>query len=799
MIKNIKHLKNFGIFKDYSQTNKDVQDFNKFNLIYGWNGSGKTTLVSLFELLKKKKLPDRFSSSEFSITMENKNKITQKNLSKLNLNLHIFNNSFIKENIDWDNSVKSILLIAEEKIGERKQLNQLKEKQQISIKNNQKIENDIRDSEKEILKFMTQTAKSIKQNLQTIDTNDNYFMNYDKRKLEQFMNENKKVVKEKSSLLKETQVKQCIEGAKPNKKDKIELNLPVINFEKLKTKETEISKLLSKSVVSNTIERFVLKSDIQSWVETGIKIHKKHKSDKCEFCNNTLPVERIKQLEGHFNKEFENFKNNLQRVSESISGLFIQIDDKLPSREKFYKEFEENFKKDSNNLISTSKEINNLLEKWKNLIQEKIKNPFNTSLVIDSLDEFVFQKLNSHIENIKKLVEKHNQKTNNFEIETKKRKKALELHYATEKIKNFNYYQKMNNLAKQKNNIKELDKQDRDRKTKIQKLEASLSNEGIGAQKINSHLYKFLGRNNLSLKFNKKNKGYDIIRDQEEQHSQYLSEGEKRAIAFIYFITKLTEKNNKVKDSIIVIDDPMSSFDSNNLFQAYSFLRSHCGKAKQLFVFTHNFTYFKLVRDWLIKRNKNRKREKQSNSPTAHFFIVNAKVSIPHQNNELENMSNSYKKQSPSPTDQGTRNAKLDNMPDSLLKYNSEYHYIFESLFNFKDSSNLDINQAFLTANLSRKLLESFFYFKYPKHRSDLGILLDTGLTNCKKTTPEIKEKIHNFINKYSHSDKIEINEDTAENLMGESYPVIRDIFKWIEEVDKTHYNEMVKVVERKG
>ena len=796
MIKNIKHLKNFGIFKDYSQTN--VQDFNKFNLIYGWNGSGKTTLVSLFELLKKKNLPDRFSSSEFSITLENQNKITQKNLSKLTLNLHIFNNSFIKENIDWDNSVKSILLIAEEKIGERKQLNQLKEKQQISIKNNQKIENDIRDSKKEILKFMTQTAKSIKQSLQTIDTNDSYFMNYDKRKLEQFMNENETAVKEKSGLLKEIQVKQCIDGAKPNKKDKIELNLPVISFEEFKAKEIEISNLLSKSVVSNTIERFVLKSDIQSWVETGLKIHKQHKADKCEFCNNTLPVERIKQLEGHFNKEFENFKNNLQRVPESINGLFIQIDDKLPSREKFYKEFEENFKKDSNNLISTSKEINNLLEKWKNLIQEKIKNPFNTSLVIDSLDESVFQKLNSHIENIKKFVEKHNQKTNNFEIETNKRKKALELHYATEKIKNFNYYQKMNNLEKQKNNINELDKQDRDRKTKIQKLEASLSNEGIGAQKINSHLHKFLGRNNLSLKFNKQNKGYDIIREQEEQHSQYLSEGEKRAIAFIYFIIKLTEKNNKIEDSIIVIDDPMSSFDSNNLFQAYSFLRSHCDKSKQLFVFTHNFTYFKLVRDWLIKRNENRKREKQHKLPIANFFTVNAKVSIPHQNNELENMPDNSKKQSSSQTGQGTRNAELKNMPDSLLKYNSEYHYIFESLFNFKNSNVLDINQAFLTANLSRKLLEAFFYFKYPKHRSDLSNLLEAGRQGCKNTTTEIKETIHNFINKYSHSDKIEINEDTAENLMGESQPVIKDIFKWIEEVDKTHYDEMVKVVERK-
>ena len=794
MIKNIKHLKNFGIFKDYSQ--KDVSDFSKFNLIYGWNGSGKTTLVALFELLKKKELPDRFSSSEFSITLENQNKITQKNLSDLNLNIHIFNNSFIKENIDWDNSVKSILLIAEEKIFERKNLKKLKEKQEKAIENQEKIKTDMKNSAKEISDFMTQTAKSIKQNLQAIDTNDRYFMNYNKRKFEQFMNDNETAVREKLGLLKETQVKQCIEGAKPNKKDKIELSLFLINFEKFKAKETEISKLLSRSVVSSTIERLVSNSDIQSWVETGLKIHKQHKSDKCEFCNNTLSEEHIKQLEGHFNKEFETFKKDLKIVSESISGLLIHLSDNIPSKEKFYKEFEEGFKKDSKNLISTSEKINIHLKKWVEIIQKKIQNPFNTLLVIDSLDESVFKKLNSHIENIKKLVEQHNQKTRDFETETKKRKKYLELHYTTEKITDFDYYQRMKDLETQKSNSEELDKQIRERKKEIQRLESSLSNEGIGAQKINSYLHKFLGRNNLSLKFNKESKGYDIIRDQEEQHSQYLSEGEKRAIAFIYFITKLTEKSNKVKDSIIVIDDPMSSLDSNNLFHAYSFLRSHCDKSKQLFVFTHNFTYFKLVRDWLNKKNNNRKREKSPKLPIANFFTVNAKISN-LQNDELENRFDSSKKQSPSQTGQGIRNAELENMPDSLLKYNSEYHYIFSRLFEFKNSNALDINDSFVTANLSRKLLESFFYFKYPEHRSDLSSLLNSGLKGCESITFETKEKIYNFINKYSHSDKIEINEDTSENLMGESHPVIEDIFKWIEEVDKTHYDEMVKVVER--
>jgi wobble nucleotide-excising tRNase len=72
---------------------------------------------------------------------------------------------------------------------------------------------------------------------------------------------------------------------------------------------------------------------------------------------------------------------------------------------------------------------------------------------------------------------------------------------------------------------------------------------------------------------------------------------------------------------------------------------------------------------------------------------------------------------------------------------------------------------------------------------------MDCGLAGCKITNEITKEKIYRFINKYSHSVVIEVNEDSSENLAGESHNVISDIFIWLEEVDKVHYNEMLHVV----
>jgi wobble nucleotide-excising tRNase len=65
----------------------------------------------------------------------------------------------------------------------------------------------------------------------------------------------------------------------------------------------------------------------------------------------------------------------------------------------------------------------------------------------------------------------------------------------------------------------------------------------------------------------------------------------------------------------------------------------------------------------------------------------------------------------------------------------------------------------------------------------------------CKITDEVIKEKIYRFINKYSHSAVIEINEDSSENLLGESQNVIGYIFTWLHEVDDVNYKEMVEVV----
>ena len=767
MIKNIQSLKQFGIYKNHS--NSGVKDFGRYNLFYGWNGSGKSTLAGVFRCIENNTNPVKFPSSEFNINIDDGTSITQANITENSLNVYTFNQDFIDENISWNSIVKSILLVDKAKIEERKKLEELKNKQKDDSEAHGKEVAAISKLDGAISRFGTDSARHMKTSLQSIDTSDSYYLNYDKRKFEAFIKANPESTKSNDSLLSDDDIIELTNAAKPDQKSPISFSEKNLNQSTFTKAKESLDDLLKTSVVSKTIQRLVEHNDIKSWVETGLELYEKHETNQCEFCGNRVTEERIKFLEGHFNDDYKAFQDRLVKADSWLSSQYIQSPS-LPPISDFYEEFKKEYEESCAALEMATKELNNEISDWHSILKKKAGNQLNTELTVETIKESSIKAYNDSITAIYSVIGKHNHKSSNFKEETNKAKKKLELHYATTEIKSFGYHEKKQEVVERTAVNSTLQTTITDRKSEIQTIEDSLSDEGLGADEFNNSLHKFLGRSELTLRFNTTKKGYEILRNDSCLVEGNLSEGEKTAIAFVYFITKLKENDNKMENTIVVVDDPVSSFDSNHLFHAYSFLRNNCDNAKQLFVFTHNFTYFKLVRDWFEGKNRNRRKKKPPKDPIAFFYIIEASNSVP-------------------------RHSTFKDADSSLVNYNSEYHYIFSKLHAYKDNPSLSRDEAFLTANLARKLLESFFSFKFPKHRSDIAQLMTCGLNGCEVTDEVTKEKIYRFINKYSHSVVIEINEDSSENLVGESQNVIGDIFTWLQEVDEVHYNEMIEVI----
>ncbi|EKF72929.1 hypothetical protein A11A3_16295 [Alcanivorax hongdengensis A-11-3] len=760
-IKNIQKLKQFGIFLNHTNTN--VKDFGRYNLFYGWNGSGKSTLSGVFRCIENKSNSIKFPTSEFSIPVEGGATITQDNISESTLNIYTFNHDFIDENISWNNVVKSILLVDKAKIKERERLEELKKEQKEASEAYDKESGEIEKLKRDISKFGTDSARHMKTSLQSIDTTDRYYLNYDKRKFEAFISDNLEATKTDAYLLDEDKIIELTNAAKPNQKSPIFFTKQPISQEIFTKAKERLDDLLATSVVSRTIQRLVDHGDIKSWVETGLGLHKHHETNQCEFCGNTISEDRIKQLNAHFNDDYKAFQDRLEKADIWLSSQYIQ-EPVLPAESDFYEEFKKNYSEACASLKKATKNLNEEISDWHTTLKEKIKNPLETGLTVEVISESSIKDYNDAIVAISAAVSKHNHKSENFKEETDKAKNRLELHYAATEVKDFDYHDKKNKVIDREANNNALEKVITDRKSEIRILEGSLSNEGLGADQFNESLHKFLGRSELTLRFNPTKKGYEILRNDSAPVDGNLSEGEKTAIAFVYFVTKLKENDNKTEDTIVVIDDPISSFDSNHLFHAYSFMKMNCETAKQLFVLTHNFTFFKLVRDWISRKNKS------DNQNIANFYVVTA-------NNETP------------------RASTYTDAEPALTRYNSEYHYIFSRLHSLKGQKNLETDDHFLAANLSRKLLEAFLSFKFPKNRGNFANLFNTAVSASASLEDERKDKIYKFINEYSHNDLIETNDDFVENLMGEGVSVISDIFDWINELDEKHYQEMMEVV----
>lgn len=765
MIVCINRLKQFGIFSDFNGTN--IQKFGRYNLIYGWNGTGKSTLSNLFSCFELRSMVPRFSAGQFSVVLEDGSTVTETTLPSSQLNIHVFNQRFVHENIDWDKSVKSILLIAKEKIDDLQKLEKLKGDLQSKKKAHEDKQSNIKKQREALEKFLTNAAKKMKLGLQSIDTSDSYYLNYDRRKLANFIQSNGEAVIKTESVLSNEKVIDLTNAAKPDQLSSINFVSTAIDPEYFKKAAARIRDLIGTTAVNQAIQRLTDNPDIREWVQTGLKIHKHHDSQSCEFCGSTLTELRTEALAAHFNKEYTEFQNRLQSAAIWIESQGAPSN-QLPAATEFYKELSTEAERLQKEYTSAAEKVDQEIQGWREALKAKITDPGKTDIQISDVAKQDITNFNEILNSIVALVGTHNHKTSNFKSETSKSKVALELHFAAAEVQEFDYAgteKSCNELEADANNeYKEIEKLGQE----VGAIEAQLSNETVGAKEFNDILHRFIGRSELCLSFNQGKKGYEIIRNGVGEHDGNLSEGEKTAIAFVYFITKLKENGNNIRDTIVVVDDPVSSFDSNHLFHAYSFLRTQCTDAKQLFVLTHNFTYFKLVRDWFTGTNNNRKTKGKPEN--CFFYRLDAPPGSP-------------------------RHSLLVDADDSLKNYGSEYHYIFKKLYEYKVHTTLNRDEAFLTANLARKLVESFFTFKYPKRRSDISQLMDAGLKGCTVTTPELKEKIYRFINKYSHSDVIEITEESAENLAGESNSVIGQIFQWLEEVDKKHYDEMVQVV----
>lgn len=770
MITKIEKIENLGIYKNFN--NSKINEFKQYNLIYGWNGSGKSTLSRLFSSLNGKNINEIYDGFKTSICI-NGTVYTENQFPISTESIKVFNNDFIKENIDWNGILKSILLLDERNIEEMKAYNLLKKElygdgSAVGIlKEYKNKEKDLQDKERKLQEILTNIGKNVKNNFQLLDTADNYYMNYNKRKVLSLIEDQNNPIS-KSDLIKNDELDSVIKKARPIKKEAITKKIDVLSIDNIQKEIQNTSELVDRTVTSIVIEELKNNSQLSAWIEKGLILHKTEHRKTCAFCGSSISDERLEMLDAHFSNALNELNSEIVLSINRWESLKINADIFLIDENDFYDEILEQVKKQNFEFRKISQLINREIEVYVEALKEKQKKPFEKFENTLEADKLInsFNELNSLTNKIKAYIDIHNEKAANFDAVISEAKKCLERHYIQEQIEQLQYNDKEVTLQKFKDNLEKIKAECDKKEIEYAALENKLSNETLGAEEFNKKLEKFLGYGEITIEFDKDEKGYKIYRNGREE-AKNLSEGEKTAIAFIYFITKIKENRQKIEDTILVIDDPISSFDSNKLFSAYAYMKSECDKAKQLFVLTHNYNFFSLVFGWFNKK---------------HIKVENKK----YPNYSIYRIENKF--------ENGVRFAFLNNGGESL-KQATEYDYIFNMVYSLKDKF-LSKQEMIFCGNVARKLVESFLSFKFPKQRADLMALLNAALPGDDNDI--VRERIYKFINIYSHEKKINVLEELdTEVLDATSQTVINDILKMVKDLDERHYNAMVEKVEK--
>lgn len=756
MLSSIKSITKFGVFDNHS----NEVPFLRYNLIYGWNGAGKSTLSKVFDSLSGASISS-FPEGNFKVSFQDR-EYTKENINTLGKKIATFNQDFIRNNLNFEtHKAKSILYISEEKIEEKKQLEQ-KQSERDTIKTacDQK-RTALEELNREISSEHTKIARNVKNSFGLIQTKNSKFLNYDKKKLESFLVANKEKICSESILATDEIEKKKLAAQATQKGIISEIHwlFDIKIVEKLLLKSKEI---VEKSIVAAQIPKLSVNQELNKWVGAGLTIHQSMPSDNCEFCGNALSPDRIKELEAHFSNEYQALVADISQNIYDITNISKNIEFTFPDSSDFYAEFQASLRKIKEDAEYIKKIIKDKLNQIQNTIELKKNNPFDVIQWQEPNVKEDFESLINIFIEFSNLVSQHNKKTNEFVASVNNANDLLELHFISDQLTDGVLSQKKVNLQKQTEELVESEAKFTSLDAEVKALESKLVNVAIAADKFNKELENFLGRSDIELEFKQDQKGYLFYRNGRREVASNLSEGEKTAIAFIYFITKLKEGGSAIENTIVVLDDPISSFDSKNLHSAFGFIQQHLGTAKQLFVLTHNFEFFKLVRNWLKKKNEN---SKNAANEKSKFYLLQAKLDT-------------------------LRSSEIVVLPIHLLNYESEYHFLFGKVLSFKDTATPTFEQAHFIGNGSRKVLEAFLAFKFPSYKGDFAGLLKMA---CGEDS-SMFQRVYSFINRYSHSQTMEVFEAGSDNIFAESKNIVSDVFQIIRALDQRHHEEMEKL-----
>ena len=740
MLKSFQRIKGLGVFADYAPP-AGTTEFGVKNLIYGWNYSGKTTLSRLVAMLESKRINPELPQCSFTIATDVGN-VTEANFASCSHVVRVFNSDFVADNLNFAGShFKPILLLGSESEAAQKEIERCEAMHKRATDLAAALAKESSEAAMALSGAKTAASANIKKTVGLVAAFGSTQLDSELRTVGLALSEH---------TLAQQAFDDDIKIAHTSEKESLpQIEAAVVDLSLGALADDAVALLASKPDLSNTIDHLVQNPPVEYWIQAGLHLH----VDKatCEFCGGDLATARLKALGEHFSKDLADHKAAVERLAKKVDAAKITLAERKEAELNTH--LRERFGQANEAASAAVAAFNSELAGLRADLDAKFAAPFET-IARPPSDGKAAEAVKTAISTLNDVFAEHNKVKDNFPAEKTAAINRLKLHFAKE----FSTVQDLEKFA--------ADQARRERhrscvlrwaeklRTEIDRLKAVISQAQLGREEINNRIESLLGGESVQIAVVATPEGerFQLVR-RDGKSARHLSEGEKTAIAFSFFLTKLREIKDFDK-AIVYIDDPISSLDSNHIFQVAAIIKETffhqpvanepwTTRCKQVFFSTHNFEFFSLLRE-LKPEGKN-----------AALYLVKRV---------------------------GPKTSSLSNMPESMHRYDSEYHFLFHVLDDFhKSADKTDLKVLMLLPNAVRRFVELYTYSKYPDKRMSPVDARAERVFGGEKSK-RILKTLHYF----SHANNIE-RMSGNNDLMCDIEAAVGDLMEHLQALDPDH------------
>lgn len=733
----------------YNKNGVEIDNLKKVNFFFGYNGSGKSTIAKYIKNLSF------YGTDQYS---EDYADCVTHGYDRNKHEMLVFNEQFIEENFRLSKKQKGIFSLDEINI---------EKQEQIEINNKQivKYKESISRHEYRLERINKEYAKQSKQLLDDC---------YNERRKFEFMKVDIPSLlpyKKDDHLSKIRQYKSKLEHQKVRSYEDLCADykqlyqsemffIPFIKIENYSELDINGNSLLEKIIVGAndvSISALIDKLNNRRWVESGA-LYIDNSDGVCPFCQQKI---NSIELKSELNKYFdETYKEEISKIERFKDSYIHNVKTLLGDLQELVKKYNP-----SNYVHKLIDSISEVLDENNLVIEHKLKYPNQKYSLrkISECDDLIL-KLNAEIAN-------NNLIFTELDLKKQELNDNVWMHMTNgclDKITTVEQWnEKSTRLFDRINTIiSELNDSISDLKGLNDSLRLETANTKTAVDNINILLKSagFVGFKIIEKSEENNIKYYSLQRKGDDGTSKNifksLSEGEKNFISFLYFYqlclgTDNYEKN-RTKKKIVVIDDPVSSMDTQVLFLVSTLIhrlvkRKQDRNAKdqfnlqhieQVIVLTHNIYFYKEVT--------------YSNRPICNskqFYLITKSDNI----------------------------TRIENSSKPVV--DDDYSLLWETIRNIKNNLPHDKMQNIVIANLMRRIIESYASF--------INLKKDVWSTiSYDEADPHhiVKSGFLSFINDDSHSIS-PIDNLYYQRITNEDPSILFSVFKSIFDViGENHY-----------